>query len=145
MDDLLKIAGNVMENFNPETDSANDFENLPDGRYNGVITEVKHRKNEKGTNWIAIKVEIESDEYEDKYKGRFLFVSHFFTEKTTDRSIKYIIKLVHDLGFEPLTLDAFKSFETLEESLQGIVGSKVTVDQKTSKSGFANYDVASAE
>lgn len=140
MDDLLKIAGNVMDNFNPETDSANDFEDLADGVYTGLLTEVGHRTSEKGTKSIFLKFEITSD----NAKGRFIWVNHYFTEKTTERSIKYILKLVHDYGFE-LTLDAFKSLEELSENLQGLVGKSAEIVQKTSKSGFANYDVTPIE
>jgi len=138
MDDLLKIAGNVMDNFNPETDSANDFENLPDGQYKGLLTEVKGRKNEKGTQWVGLQFEI----LDGDYKGRFIFVNYFFTEKTAERSIKTIIKLIHNLGFEPLTVDAFKSVDDLAEALQGLVGTEAAIKQATSKSGFTNYDVS---
>lgn len=141
MDDLLKIAGNVLENFNPETDSANDFENLPDGVYKGLIAEVTSRKNEKGTTWVSLNVEI----IDGEKKGRKLFVNYFFTEKMAERSIKYIVKLVHDLGFEALSLDAFKSIETLADALQALVGTEVSVEQATSKSGYTNHDVSASE
>lgn len=140
MEDLLKIAGNVMENFNPETDSANDFQDLPDGQYTGLITEIGNRTSEKGTQSVFLKVEIT----EGDHKGRFIFVNYYFTEKTTERSIKMVLKLVHAFGFE-LTVDAFKSIEELTENLQGLVGSEAIVTQKTSKTGFANHDVVAKE
>lgn len=145
MKDLLKIAGNVMDNFNPETDSANDFENLPDGQYVGLIEEVKSRKNEKGTEWISLKVSVEHDEEEDKYKGRLIFVSFFFTEKQVERQIKTITKMVHDLGFEALPLTAWEDLDTLAENLQALVGTEVQIDQQTSKSGYTNHTVSSTE
>lgn len=145
MDDLLKIAGNVMENFNPETDSANDFENLPDGRYTGLLSEVSAPTSSNGNQRLSLKFEITSDEFEDKYKGRLLFVPFFFSEKIAERSIKYVIKMVHDLGFEPLGVDAFKSLDDLAEALQGLVGTEAQLDQKTSKNGFANYEITATE
>lgn len=141
MDDLLKIAGNVMENFNPETDSASDFDNLPDGTYEVLITDVSHRTSEKGTKSVALKTEITSE----AHNGRFLFVNYYFTEKTTERSIKTVLKLVNTLGFENLTVDAFKSIETLSDSLQALVGTEAIIKQTTSKSGFANQEVSAKE
>lgn len=130
-----------METFNPETDSASDFDNLPDGLYKVLITDVTSRTSEKGTKSVALKTEVISE----AYNGRFIFVNYYFTEKTTERSIKYILKLVNELGFEALTVDAFKSIETLAESLQALVGTEANVKQTTSKSGFTNQEVTATE
>ncbi len=92
-----------------------------------------------------MKVEVTADEQEDKYVGRLIFVSFFFTEKQVERQIKTITKMVHDLGFEALPLTAWESLETLAENLQGLVGQDVIIDQKTSKSGYANHTVSPKE
>lgn len=137
MDDLLKIASGVMENFNPAVDSADDYEDLKDGEYSCMLEEVKDRVSaEKGTKWISLQFRILEGEYAD----RFLFVNYFFTEKTTERSIKGLIKLAHEFGYE-LPLEAFTDMSTLSEALTSLEGTNATVKQTTSKSGFANHKV----
>jgi hypothetical protein len=138
MDDLLKIAGGIMDKFDPATDSASDFESLPDGDYTGLIEEVNNSRNEKGTTWISMKVEVTDGDS----KGRVIFVNYYFTEKMAERAIKEILIVVNQLGFENLPLDAFKSMDSLAEALQALVGSDVSVNQKTSKNGFTNQTVS---
>lgn len=137
MDNLLSIASKTMENFNPATDSVDNFENLPDGEYSCLLEDVTARKSEeKGTNWISFKFSVMSGDYEN----RLIFVNYFFTEKTMERSVKGITKLAYEFGYE-LPLDAFTSYEALAETLNGIAGMQATVKQTTSKNGFANYKV----
>lgn len=136
MDDLLKIAGNVMDNFNPETDSVSDYENLPDGKYDALVAEVGHRTSEKGTKSVFLKFEIAGG----KFEGRNTWANFYFTEKMAEVTIKRILKMVHDFGFE-LTIDAFKSVEELSENLQGLVGNEAEIVLKTSKSGYQNVEV----
>lgn len=136
MDDLLNIASKTMEGFNPATDSVDNFENLPDGEYNCLLEDVTARKSEKGTNWISFKFSV----MDGDYTNRLMFVNFYFTEKTTERSIKGITKLAYEFGYE-LPLEAFTSFETLAESLNAMAGNQATVKQTTSKNNFANYKV----
>lgn len=137
MDDLLNIATKTMEKFNPATDNVDDFEKIPDGEYNCLLEEVTARKSEKtGTNWISLKFSILDGEYEN----RLLFVNYFFTEKTTERSIKAITKLAYEFGYE-IPIDSFSSFEALAETLNSMAGNQASVSQKTSKSDYANYRV----
>lgn len=136
MDDLLSIATKTMEGFNPATDSVDNFENLPDGEYNCLLEDVTARKSEKGTNWISFKFSVMDGEH----ANRLIFVNYFFTEKTTERSIKAITKLAYEFGYE-LALDAFASYESLAETLNGIAGNQATVKQTTSKNDFVNYKV----
>ena len=136
MDDLLSIASKTMEGFNPATDSVDNFENLPDGEYSCLLEDVTYRKNEKGTNWIALKFSIMSGEFEN----RLIFVNKFFTEKTIERSIKEITKLAFDFGYS-LPTDAFTSLETLAQTLNTMAGNQATVKQTTSKNDFTNYKV----
>lgn len=137
MDDLLNIATKTMEKFNPATDKVDDFEKIPDGEYNCLLEEVTARKSEKtGTNWISLKFSILDGDYEN----RLLFVNYFFTEKTTERSIKAITKLAYEFGYE-IPIDSFASFETLAETLNSMAGNQAIVSQKTSKSDYANYRV----
>lgn len=140
MDDLLKVATGVMENFNPETDSADSYEDLKDGEYACLLEEVTNRKNDKGTVWISLQFSIT----EGENQGRFMFVNYFFTEKMIERSIKSLIKLAHEFGYE-LTIDSFADMETLCETLQSLCGISAIVKQTTSKNGFANHTVTPIE
>ena len=136
MDDLLNIAQKTMENFNPATDSVDNFEKLPDGEYSCLLEDVTARKNDKGTNWISFKFSIMSGNYEN----RLIFVNYFFTEKTVERSIKGITKLTYEFGYE-LPTEAFATYETLAEFLNQMAGNQAIVKQTTSKNDFTNYKV----
>ena len=107
MDDLLSIASKTMENFDPATDSVDNFESLPDGEYNCLLEEATSRvSEEKGTHWISLKFSI----MDGDYTNRLIFVNYFFTEKTIERSIKSITKLAFDFGYQ-LPVDAFTSYD----------------------------------
>lgn len=136
MDDLLSIASKTMENFDPAVDKVDDFEKLPDGEYNCLLEDVTARKSDKGTEWISLKFSVMSGEYEN----RLIFVNHFFTEKTIERSIKRILKFANDFGYD-LPVDAFESLNTLAETLNSMAGNQATVKQTTSKNDFTNYTV----
>ncbi|MBQ2870340.1 DUF669 domain-containing protein [bacterium] len=140
MDDLLNIASKTMEGFNPATDSVDDFEKLPDGEYNCLLEDVTARKSEKGTNWVSFKFSV----MEGEYANRLIFVNFYFTEKTMARSVKAISKLAYDFGYE-LPLEAFSSYETLAETLNGLAGNQAIVKQTTSKNDFTNYTVTPIE
>ncbi len=137
MDDLLNIATKTMAGFDPAKDSVDDFEEIKDGEYSGLLEEVTARKNDNGTNWISFKFSILDNE---EYKNRFIFVNYFFTEKTIERSIKAINKVAYEFGYQ-LPVDAFTSLETLAETLNGMAGNQATISKKTSNNGFANYKV----
>lgn len=137
MDDLLSIASKTMEGFNPATDSVDNFENLPDGEYSCLLEEVKHKVNEeKGTHRITFNFSVMEGEYEN----RLIFVNFYFTEKTIERSIKGIIKLAFEFGYQ-LPADAFTNYDTLAETLNSMAGNQAVVKQTTSKNDFANYKV----
>lgn len=141
MDDLLNIASKTMEGFNPATDSVDNYENLPDGDYNCLLEEVTARvSEEKGTNWLSLKFSVMNGDY----TNRLIFVNFFFTEKTMERSIKSVIKLAYDFGYE-LPSEAFTSYKTLADTLNGLAGNQAIVKQTTSKNGFANYKVTPVE
>lgn len=134
----MEIANKTMENFNPATDSvAGDFDKLPDGSYNCTIESVKPKKNDKGTEWINFMCCINDGDY----AGRYIFVNYFMTEKTVERSIKAINKLVYEFGYQ-LPIEAFETLETLAENLSELVGNQVDVEQKTSKNGYENLTMS---
>lgn len=135
MDDLLNIATKTMEGFDPAVDKVDDFEEIADGEYTCLLEKVTARKSEKGTNWISLDFSIMDSE-----DNRHIFVPYFFTEKTIERSIKAINKLAYEFGYE-LPVDAFTSYESLAETLNGMAGNQATVNKKTSNSGYTNYKV----
>jgi len=135
MDDLLNIASKTMEGFDPATDKVDDFEEVADGTYNCLLEKVTYRKSEKGTNYITFDFSIM-----DEGENRHLFVPYFFTEKTIERSIKAISKLAYDFGYQ-LPVDAFTSYESLADTLNGMAGNQAEIVKKTSNSGFTNYKV----
>lgn len=137
MDDLLNIATKTMERFDPAKDSVDNFEEMPDGEYTGLLEEVTARKNDNGTNWINFKYSILDNE---EYNNRFIFVNYFFTEKTVERSIKMLTKLAYEFGYQ-LPIESFANYETLAETLNGMAGNQATVKKTTAKSGFVNYTV----
>lgn len=135
MDDLLNIATNVMEGFDPATDKVNDFEEIADGTYNCLLEKVTARKNDKGTNWISFDWSQVSSE-----DNRHIFVNYFFTEKMIERSIKALNKLAYEFGYQ-LPVESFTDLETLADTLNGMAGNQATITKKTSGSGFVNYTV----
>lgn len=137
MDDLLNIATKTMEGFDPAKDSVDNFEEIPDGEYNGLLEEVTARKNDKGTNWISFKFSILDNE---EYKNRFIFVNYFFTEKTVERSIKMLTKVAYEFGYQ-LPTESFASYDTLAETLNGMAGNQAVIKKTTAKSGYVNYTV----
>ena len=137
MDDLLNIATNVMENFDPATDSVDTYEDIKDGNYTGLLESVTSNQNDKGTTWICFKFSILDNE---EYKNRFIFVNYFFTEKMVERSIKALNKLAYEFGYQ-LPVESFTSLDTLAETLNGMAGNQAIIEKKTSNSGFVNYKV----
>ncbi len=135
MDDLLNIATKTMEGFDPATDKVDDFEEIADGTYPCLLEKVTARKNDKGTNWISLDFSIMTEG-----ENRHIFVPYFFTEKTIERSIKAINKLAYEFGYQ-LPVDAFTSYETLADTLNGMAGNQAEIVKKTSNSGFTNYKV----
>ena len=136
MSNLVDIAREVMAEFNPATDKVDDFEKLPDGDYNCILEDVTSRKSEeKGTEWISLKFSIMNGDYEN----RLIFVNYFFTEKTTQWSIKRITKLAYDFGYD-IPLESFTDLETLANTLNAMAGNQAIVSQ-TTKNDFANYKV----
>ncbi len=136
MDDLLNIATKTMENFDPATDKVDNFEEVADGDYDCLLEKVTARTSEKsGNTWISFDFSIMAEG-----ENRHIFVPFFFTEKMIERSIKAINKVAYDFGYQ-LPVEAFTSYESLAEILNGIAGNQARVTKKTSNSGFTNYTI----
>lgn len=134
MDDLLMLAGELLENNNYKNDN-NYEEKKPDGDYNVVIESVTLKQSENtGTEWFNIVTKVIDGEYaEDKF-----YISLFLTEKTTKSTLSKLMKLIDACGFE-LDLAMFNNKTTIEEGLQNTVGSTLMLNKKTSAKGFINY------
>lgn len=136
LENLMEIAAQTMETFNPETDPVDVYENLPDGEYLCVLEDVKNKVNDKGTQWISFRYTVLKGAYENKC----LFVNYFFTDKTVERSIKALKKVAYNFGYD-LPITAFETLETLAETLNAMAGNQAIVTQTTNKSGYSNYKV----
>lgn len=131
MEDLLKIANELMENDNYK--KGNTFEELPDGTYLCSLEKVELRESQSGNQYFSFtNVIIDGD-----YTERKLFVNMFLTEKTIKRTFSSIMNLITSCGFE-LDPSMFTDYETLEGCLQNLVNSQITITKKTNGE-FVNY------
>ena len=134
MDDLLMLAGELLENNNYKNDN-NYEEKKPDGDYNIVIESIALKEsNNTGTEWFNIVAKVIDGEYaEEKF-----YISLFLTEKTIKTTLAKLMKLIDACGFE-LDLAMFNDKITIEEGLQNTIGSTLMLNKKTSAKGFINY------
>lgn len=134
MKDLLNLASELMAN---DAYKNNDYvERKPDGVYLVNIDSIELRTSQKGNQWFKFKTTILDGEYAEQH----FTVDWFLTEKTMERTIKDIMKLITSCGFE-LNTEMFTSYETLEECLQSLVNQQVELIKKTSKNNFINYSL----
>lgn len=134
MKDLLNLASELMAN---DAYKNNDYvERKPDGTYLVNIDSIELRTSQKGNQWFKFKTTILDGEYAEQH----FTVDWFLTEKTMERTIKDIMKLITSCGFE-LNTEMFTSYETLEECLQSLVNQEIELTKKTSKNNFINYSL----
>lgn len=134
MKDLLNLASELMAN---DAYKSNDYvERKPDGVYLVNIDSIELRTSQKGNQWFKFKTTILDGEYAEQHFN----VDWFLTEKTMERTIKDIMKLITSCGFE-LNTEMFTSYETLEECLQSLVNQEIELTKKTSKNNFINYSL----
>lgn len=137
---LKEMAAQILaEGFNPETDPVSDFDNLPDGEYDAILTATDWRTNEKGTEWLSFTFEILNDGYENrKFFGNIFFSSEKMFAQNIKRTLKYAALFGVDVGPED-----FDSPEiSLVDAFQSAAGQQVTLTLKTSKSGFRNFELS---
>lgn len=136
---LKEMAQEILsEGFNPKTDAVgDDFENMPDGLYDGILTDVSWRTNEKGTEWLAFQFEILNEGYEGKnYFGNIFFSN----EKMMQLNLKRAMKTASVLDTE-LTIEDFEETDVLVEKLKDGIGNQCMIDLKTNKKGtFQNWE-----
>ena len=134
MKDLLNLASELMAN---DAYKSNDYvERKPDGAYLVNLDSIELRTSQKGNQWFKFKTTILDGEYAEQH----FTIDWFLTEKTMERTIKDIMRLITSCGFE-LNTEMFTSYETLEECLQALVNQQVELTKKTSKNNFINYSL----
>lgn len=133
------MAQEIMnEGFDPKTDAVGgDFEDLPDGLYDGMLTGVSWRENDKGTEWLSFEFEILNEGLE----GRKYFGNIFFSnEKMMQLNLKRAMKTAAILDVD-LTIEDFEDTDTLVETLKEGIGNQCMIDLKTNKKGtFQNWE-----
>lgn len=137
---LKELAAEIVsEGFDPKTDQVGgDFENLPDGLYDAILTDVKWQgPNEKGTEWLSFEFELLNEGYENrKYFGNIFFSN----EKMMKLNIKRAMKTASILGVD-LTLEDFEDEEILVEALKDGIGNQCMIELKSNKKGtFQNWE-----
>ncbi len=131
MEDLLKIANELMENDNYKKEVS--YEELPDGDYVVNIDKIEYKVNDKGTPWINFATTVTEGEYTE----RKLFFSYFLTEKTVKRSISALMNVITSFGYA-LDAEMFSDFETLTNCLQSLIN-KTGYVNKTTNGNYTNY------
>lgn len=137
---LKEMAQQIMdEGFDPKTDSVGgDFDNLPDGLYDGICTDVKWKgPNDNGTEWLQFDFEILNEGYEGKtYFGNIFFSN----EKMMQLNLKRAMKTAAILDVE-ISVEDFEDTDTLIDALQPAIGNQCMVELKTNKKGtFQNWE-----
>lgn len=139
MFNLKELASQVLaEGFNPRTDAVSgDFEDLPDGLYDAILTNVSWRRNDKGTEWLSFEFEILNEGYENRrYFGNIFFSNEKMMQLNLKRAMKTAAVLDIDLGVED-----FEDPETLVSTLQQGIGNQCMIELKTNKKGtFQNWE-----
>lgn len=132
---LLEKASEVLQNFDPKTDTVSDFTPVPDGTYTCVIDEVENKVSSKGTEFILITLGI----IDGAHSGSKLFYSIYFSENTLVRGIKTIVKVMDIFGYS-VPEESFESLETLKTTVSVIIGEQCNV-KKVTNNNFPNYEI----
>lgn len=140
MDDLLLLAGELVENNNFKKDDFQE-ESKPDGDYEVVLESAKLKISDAtGTEWFALICKVIEGEYaEEKF-----YVNLFLTEKTIKATLKKIMRLVSSMGYE-VDLAMFNDKNTIIDGIQPLVGETTILSKTTSKNGFINYSFVGGE
>ena len=140
MDELLMIAGELVENNNFKKD---DFqqENKPDGQYEVVLEKATLKQSETtGTEWFALVLKvIEGDYIEEKF-----YVNLFLTEKTIKATLKKVMRLVSSMGYE-IDLAMFNDKNAIVDGIQPLIGETTILSKTTGQNGFINYSFEGGE
>lgn len=140
MDNLLMLAGELVENNNFKNDNFQE-EQKPDGDYEVFIESIKLKVSDStGTEWFALVLKVIEGEYiEEKF-----YVNLFLTEKTIKSTLSKVMRLVSSMGYE-IDLNMFNDKDTIVEGLQPLIGETTILSKQTSKNGFINYSFKGGE
>ncbi|WP_342504220.1 DUF669 domain-containing protein [Lysinibacillus sp. FSL L8-0126] len=145
MSNLAAMAQKLLaEGFDPKTSPVDDYEALPEGGYDVVLSEVHWRVNDKGTEWLQLDLELLNEGFENRKH----FGMIFFTEKMMERALKQTMKCAAALNIE-LDPSVFGSPETdLVNAFKEALGTQCEMDIKHSKSNkgtFVNFSLSQPE
>lgn len=134
MDNLLMLAGELVENNNYQKDNFQE-ETKPDGDYEVIVESIKLKESDStGTEWFALVLKvIDGDYIEEKF-----YVNLYLTEKTIKATLSKIMRLVSSMGYE-IDLNMFNDKDSIVEGLQPLMGETTILSKQTSKNGFINY------
>lgn len=145
MSNLAAMAQKLLaEGFDPKTSPVDDFENLPEGIYDVILSDVQWRVNDGGTEWLSLVLEVLNEGFENRKH----FGNIFFTEKMMERALKQTMKCAAALDIE-LDPSAFGAPETdLVNAFKEALGTQVEMEIKHSKSKkgvFVNFSLSQPE
>lgn len=143
---LQAMAAKLLaEGFDPKTSPVDDFENLPEGIYDVVLSDVQWRVNEKGTEWLQLTLDLLNEGFENRKH----FGNIYFTEKMMERALKQTMKCAAALEIE-LDPSVFGSPESdLVDAFKEALGTQAEMEIKHSKSKtgstFVNFSLSTPE
>lgn len=142
MSNLAAMAAKLLaEGFDPKTSPVDDFENLPEGIYDVILSDVQWRVNDNGTEWLALTLDILNEGFENRKH----FGNIFFTEKMMERALKQTMKCASALDIE-LDPSVFGAPETeLVDAFKEALGTQAEMEIKHSKSKkgiFVNFSLS---
>lgn len=136
---LKAMAAEIMEQgWDAKKDAVGgDYENLPDGEYDVILTDVSWRTNDSGTEWLSFEFELLNEGYENKKHFAPIFFSN---EKMMQLNLKRAMKTGAVLDVD-LEIDDFEDTDALVEKLKEGVGNQCSLELKTNKKGtFQNWE-----
>ncbi len=144
MSNLAAMAQKLLaEGFDPKTSPVDNYEKLPEGIYDVVLSDVKWVVNENsGSERLQLDLDILNDGFENrKHLGMI-----FFSEKMMERALKQTMKCaaVLDIDLDPTV---FGSPETdLVEAFKEALGVQCEMEIKHQKnSDFVNFSLSEPE
>lgn len=145
MSNLAAMAAKLLaEGFDPKTSPVDDFENLSEGIYDVVLSDVQWRISDTtGTEWLSLTLDVLNEGYENRKH----FGNIFFTEKMMERALKQTMKCAAALDIE-LDPSVFGTPETeLVDAFKEGLGAQCEMEIKHSKNKktgdvFVNFSLS---
>lgn len=141
---LADMAAKLLaEGFDPKVSPVDDFEQLPEGIYDVVLSDAQWRVSQSGTEYLSLTLDILNEGYENRKH----FGNIWFTEKMMERSIKQTMKCAAAFDIE-LDPSVFAAPETdLVNAFKEVIGAQAEMEIKHSKSKktgdvFVNFSLS---